>query len=91
VTYALAGRTDDARRILAGLEAEEPNSWVALGLADVHAALGNTEEAIRWLQYEPRHAWWMGIRRKPVFDSLRGDPRFDALVQLLKLPEPGGS
>jgi eukaryotic-like serine/threonine-protein kinase len=85
-TYALAGRADDARRILAELEAEEPNSWIALGLADVHAALGNREEAIRWLQYEPRHAWWMGIRRKPVFDSLRGDPRFDALVQLLKLP-----
>jgi eukaryotic-like serine/threonine-protein kinase len=90
-TYALAGRVADARRILAELEAEEPNSWIALGLADVHAALGNRDEAIRWLQYEPRHAWWMGMRRKPVFDSLRGDPRFDALVQLLNLPERTGS
>jgi serine/threonine-protein kinase len=91
VTYARAGRTADARRILAELEAEPPSSWLALGLAELHAALGDREEALRWLQYEPRHAWWMVIGRMPVFDPLRNDPRFEALVRQLNLPRRTGS
>jgi serine/threonine-protein kinase len=90
VTYAGAGRMGDAHRIAAELEAEPPNSWLALALAELHAALGNKEDALRWLQYEPRHAWWMGIRRKPVFEPLRDDPRFQALVQQLNLPTRAG-
>jgi serine/threonine-protein kinase len=86
VTYALTGRKADAMRIANELEALPPSSWNALNLAKVHAALGNRDAALRWLEYEPRHAFWMGIGGDPVFDPLRGNPRFDALVKRLNLP-----
>jgi serine/threonine-protein kinase len=87
VTYALAGRTEDAKRILQEIEAAPPSSWNAMGLAELHAALGNHDAALKWLEYEPRHGWWMGIRRNPVYDPLRSHPRFQALVKLLNLPQ----
>jgi tetratricopeptide (TPR) repeat protein len=87
VTYALAGRTEDARRILQQLEALPPSSWNAMNLAELHAALGNHDEALKWLEYQPRHGWWMGIRRNPVYDPLRSNPRFQALVQRLNMPQ----
>lgn len=84
--YAMAGRRDDALRILAELEARPPTSWLALGLAELHAALGNRDEALRWLEYQPPHAWWNGIGRVPTFEPLRDDPRFQDLLRRLNLP-----
>ena len=85
-TYARAGRVEDARRIVAELAAEPPSGWYALGLAEVHAALGDTADAIKWLEFKPRHAWWPAIRNEPAFDALRNDPRFMALVAELHFP-----
>jgi thioredoxin-like negative regulator of GroEL len=62
-------RLEDARRILAALAAEPANSWLALSLAELHAAVGNTEDALRWLHYEPRQARWM--RRSPPTPTMR--------------------
>jgi len=83
ITYAAAGRTDDARRILAEMEASPPNSWNALGLAELHAALGNDEAALKWLEYQPRHAWWFGIAGNPLFNGLHDEPRFQALLSVI--------
>lgn len=85
VTYALAGQTDDALQIVAELEAE-PSPWSALGLAQIHAALGHKEEALRWLEYEPRHAWWGGLLDHPVHAGLQQEPRYQALVRMVNLP-----
>ncbi|MBR9990034.1 MAG: protein kinase [Gemmatimonadetes bacterium] len=83
-TYALAGRTADARRIAAELEAE-PSAWNALGLADLHTALGNYDEAFRWLDYEPAHGWLPWSRVNPALEPLRDDPRFMALLRRMDL------
>jgi tetratricopeptide (TPR) repeat protein len=87
VTYARAGRADDARRIVRELEASPPNSWTALGLAELHVALGNPDAALNWLEYQPPHAWFMGIARNPLFEPLHGNPRFDALLKRINLPQ----
>ncbi len=84
-TYALAGRTADARAILAELEARPPTSWGALGLADLHTALGNKDEAFRWLGYDPPHGWLPWSRTNPTLEALRGDPRFQDLLRRLNL------
>jgi hypothetical protein len=84
-TYALAGRTVDARRILAELEAEPPSSWNAIGLADLHTALGNFDQAFRWLDYEPAHGWLPWSRVNPALEPLRDDPRFAALLRRMDL------
>jgi serine/threonine protein kinase/Flp pilus assembly protein TadD len=86
-TYAVAGRTEDARRILAELEAQPPTSWGAIGLADLHTALGNKDEAFRWLAYEPAHGWLPWSRANPALEPLRDDPRFHDLMRHLGLPE----
>jgi hypothetical protein len=90
VTYALAGRHDDARRILEETKqgyARFP-SWVAVGAATIHAALGEADEAAEWLAHEPHHAWTAGIAVDPLFDSLlRGHPKYDALLARLDLPK----
>ena len=86
--YHRAGRTDEALRILGELEAEPPSPWGAVALADLHTALGNTDEAFRWLAYEPAHAWLPWSRNNPNLAPLRDDPRFDELLERLKLPPP---
>ncbi len=86
LTYARAGRTEDARRILEQFEAQPPSSWVAMGLARMHAALGNRDEALHWLEYEPAHGWvaW-GVAWDPVFKPFRNDPRFQAMARRMNL------
>lgn len=85
-SYAVAGRTADALAILAELEAAAPTSWGAIGLADLHAALGNSDEAFRWLDYEYPHGWLPWSRVNPALEPLREDPRFENLLRRLNLP-----
>ena len=86
-TYALAGRRAEAQAILAELETRETSAWNAMGLSELHLALGNKEEALRWLAYEPPHAWIPWSRRNPSLAPLRDDPRFQALMERWNLPE----
>jgi len=81
-TYARAGRTEDALRIVEELEAQPPSTWNANGLALIHAALGNREESLRWLEFEPAHAWlaWVTTSWYRDFDDYRDDPRFQTLL-----------
>jgi len=85
VFYAAAGRTEDALRALRDLEALPPTPYNALRLAGLHAALGNRDEALRWLDYEPKHAFAGWIAWSPEFDSLRDDPRFHAILRGMNL------
>ena len=87
-TYAQAGRTDEARAILVELEQQEITPWTAFSLAVVNAALGDEDEAYRWLNYERPHAWipWIRVDRMlwPGLDP--DDPRFQALLERMNLP-----
>jgi len=85
--YARAGRRDEALKILAELEKEEVDPYGALGLAELYTALGNKDEAFRWLNYEHPHAWVPWIRTNPPFKPLRDDPRFKDLLRKMNLPQ----
>jgi tetratricopeptide (TPR) repeat protein len=84
-TYAHAGRTEDARRILEQIEAEPPSSFNANGLARVHAVLGDRDEALHWLEYEPPHAWVAWTVAGDEFNTFRGEPRFEAVMRRMNL------
>jgi len=86
-TYALAGRRDEARKILADLEAEEVTPFGALCRAYLHTALGEKDQAFQWLNYEQPHAFFPWIRVNPEIEPLRDDPRFQDIVRRMKLPE----
>jgi tetratricopeptide (TPR) repeat protein len=85
-TYAQAGQKDEARKILAELEKEPPSSFNAVTLAGLYTALGDRDNAFKWLAYEPSHAWvpWSvaGLR-----SDWRSDPRFKELLRKFNLPD----
>ncbi|MCJ7629269.1 MAG: hypothetical protein MUO50_12895, partial [Longimicrobiales bacterium] len=89
-TYAWAGRSEEALRITREIEAQPSSPRNALHLSFIYAALGNREESLRWLEYEPPlfslpWAWW-----HPEVSALRDDPRFHAVFRRMNLAfEPG--
>ena len=61
-----------------------PSASLAGSFAIVYLALGDKEEALRWLEqsYQDRAGADIGwIRVDPLLDPLRGDPRFEALAE----------
>jgi TolB-like protein len=86
--YVKAGRVDDARRLLAELEAEPVTPWIAWWRAVAYANLGSLDEAFHWLNYERPHAWLPWIRVLDWFGPLQDDPRFLALLRRMNLPPP---
>jgi tetratricopeptide (TPR) repeat protein len=88
--YALArlGRTDEARRtlreleVMAGLEGTG-----AYEIAFIHGALGEKDEAFRWLDkaYEQRDPGLTYIKIDHTLDPLRSDPRFRELQRRMGL------
>jgi TolB-like protein/Tfp pilus assembly protein PilF len=82
---AQSGDKDAAERMLAELEELSRHRDVrAYWRALLYLSLGNRDEAIRWLEqstanYEGPHITW--IKVDPMLDPLRGDPRFEGLVQ----------
>ena len=86
--YALAGRKENARKILESLTTESRQRYIpAYSLAIIHLSLGEKEEALRLLEksYEDRAPFDTGvfgsIKIDRRLDPLRGDPSFQALVR----------
>jgi len=84
--YARAGRRGEALKVLAELEKEEPNPYRAFGLVGLNAALGNKDEAFRWLNYEHPHCWVPWIRVLPQFKPLWDDQRLHDMLRKMNLP-----
>ena len=82
---AQSGEKDAAVRLLAELEELSQHRYVrSYWRALLCLSLGKRDEAIRWLDkgvagHEGLEIVW--IKVDPMLDPLRGDPRFEALVQ----------
>jgi TolB-like protein/Tfp pilus assembly protein PilF len=83
--YARNGQPGEARKVLASLNEEAKSKYVApYALALVDTALGDKDRAIEELERAYQQGdtnYLFVIKTDPVLDSLRGHPRFDALVQ----------
>jgi Flp pilus assembly protein TadD len=88
VLYARHGKTDQARAMLAKLEAEPPSPWSVWSLSQLHIALGDYDAAFKWLAHRPAHAFLPWIRVHPPFAPIRKDPRFAQLMREMNLPLP---
>src|SRR5947207_5886665 len=91
ITYARMGRQNEARKILEQLVQERGTRYVsAQSIAAVYVALGEKEEAFRWL--ERASAEHSGILQwiafLPEFRALRPDARFPQLLQKIGVPSP---
>jgi eukaryotic-like serine/threonine-protein kinase len=88
--YAKLGKKRDAGLLLKELRAESRRSYVsAYFVSWVCIGLGRKDEAMEWLEQAYRQGdsqiTWLGV--EPVFDPLRSDPRFSALLRRLGLPQ----
>jgi TolB-like protein/class 3 adenylate cyclase/lipoprotein NlpI len=86
--YAVSGQQDKARKIIedTGLE-NMLSSNDYRGVALVHVALEDKEEAFEWLEksYQKHEESLCSIGIDPKFDSIRDDPRFIALLKKIGL------
>ena len=83
--YARHGQKEEARKVLARLNEEAKSKFVApYALALVQVALGDKDRAIEELEQayaKGETNYLFVIKTDPLLDDLRGQPRFDALVQ----------
>ena len=83
--YARSGQKEDARKILTRLNEQRNARRVApYAMALVYLGLGDKEHAIDELDRGYRDGetnYLFVIKVDPLLDDLRGDPRFEALVQ----------
>src|SRR5207247_2577156 len=83
--YASSGNKTEALKILDQLKELSTQRYVsAYSFAILYLGLGDKQEALRWLEqsYQDRAGSDIGfIRVDPLLESLRGDPRFEALAE----------
>jgi len=83
--YAESGRGDQARDILDRLKEQSQRGYVSpYDIAEVHAALGEKDQAFEWLEkaYDVRSSNLRFLKVSQYFtDSLRLDPRFEDLMR----------
>ena len=85
---ACAGQTAKARGLLKRLQAIAKRKYVSpYDFALIHAGLGREEEIFTWLEraLEERSIWLGYLNVEPVFDGLRGHPRFQRLIKRVGL------
>jgi tetratricopeptide (TPR) repeat protein len=90
VAKAQSGDKEAAARMLAELAELGRERYVsAYSRVLLNLSLNNREEAIRWLEQDVANHEGQAARIKvsPMLDPLRGDPRFEALVQKVVGPK----
>jgi TolB-like protein/Tfp pilus assembly protein PilF/tRNA A-37 threonylcarbamoyl transferase component Bud32 len=92
VTYALCGEPARARQKLDELHALEAKQYVdPVNFADIHSALGETDEAMRWYEkaFEDRTPNTAYASIMPLLDpGLAGNKRYEAIVRKMNFPVP---
>jgi TolB-like protein/Flp pilus assembly protein TadD len=85
---AIMGRPEEARQALTALDEMEKHRYVDFfWRALLYLSLGDKDRALQFLEqsYANREGYEIGlIKVDPMLDSLRGEPRFEALVKKVR-------
>ncbi|MHA2303314.1 MAG: tetratricopeptide repeat protein, partial [Candidatus Thorarchaeota archaeon] len=87
-TYVEMGKPDEAWKVLDDLLERSKTEYVSpLPLACLHFALEKNDEGFKLLNkaYEERDERLRFLRIHPLFDSIRSDPRYTALLKKMNL------
>jgi TolB-like protein/DNA-binding winged helix-turn-helix (wHTH) protein/Flp pilus assembly protein TadD len=85
--YAVSGQKEEAIKIINDLEARHPeNHSVDADIALIYVGLDDRDEAISRLNKAFDARFKASILRRPAFDPLRSDPRFQDLLRRMGLP-----
>jgi len=84
MAYAAAGQKKPAQQILAKLQQLAGKRYVLpYNVAKIHAAGADSDKAFEWLEraYEGGNPDLIELNSEPIFDGLRGEPRFSDLMR----------
>ena len=87
--FGAAGRKEEALRLLEELKRRAEQKYVApYFFAGIHIGLGENDTALEYLEkcYQEHSHWLIYLHIDPCMDSLRGNPRFQDLLQRVGLP-----
>jgi tetratricopeptide (TPR) repeat protein len=87
--YAVSGDKGDAERVIAELKRESAHGYVnQYELALIYIGLGQNETAFKSLDsaFREHSDQMIYLKVDPRLDSIRSDPRFTNLVQLVGIP-----
>ena len=90
--YAIAGRRDEAQKILAQLGDLSKQRYVsAFDIAVIYVGLNEPEQALTWLEraYQEHSQFMIYIDTDPRLDSLRTNLRFQDIFRRLRFPSQG--
>jgi len=89
LAYYARGDRSAADAALAEMVARDRN-LLAYQIAEVYAWRGETDKAFEWLQisYDNHDTGTLSLLIDPLMRSLRGDPRYKAMVEKIGLPTP---
>jgi serine/threonine-protein kinase len=85
---ARRGRESEARAVLEELHQRARTRYVSpVAQAGLYVTLGERDHAFEWLEkaYQERRGWLAYLKIEPMLDGLRGDPRFDRLLERMRL------
>jgi tetratricopeptide (TPR) repeat protein len=83
-TVARIDSYDEALALLDTLQARARERYVpSYWLAFVYVGLGDNDQAVEWMSkaFQEHSAWLAWANVEPRFDSLRRDPRFQAILR----------
>ncbi len=86
--YALSGNREKPLQMIDELQAQyEQEIDVVVHLAIIYTGLGEKNEALTWLElaHEKRSGFLVDLILNPVFAPLQSEPRFQALLEKMKL------
>src|SRR5438270_394810 len=85
--YVASGKRIEAVKLLNDLKRRSSTgSSNASEIAMMYASLGDTDQAMNWLEKGFEERFNPGVLLRPGFDPLRSDPRFQQLVHRIGLP-----
>jgi serine/threonine protein kinase/tetratricopeptide (TPR) repeat protein len=88
--YAKIGKSEEAHDILRQVQTSwKPDGRSSLWIGAIHAGLGEKDTAFEWLEkaFREHTSFLAYLKVHPIFDNLRGDRRFDALVKRIGIPD----
>jgi TolB-like protein/tetratricopeptide (TPR) repeat protein/DNA-binding winged helix-turn-helix (wHTH) protein len=86
--YAQSGRRTEALRLVDELKRRQRRNYVpAAAFLDAYLGLGERDQAFAWLEraYQEQSSILQLLKVHPLFDPLRGDPRFADLIHRVGL------
>jgi eukaryotic-like serine/threonine-protein kinase len=88
MTLAYAGRRDEALALLSAISARAVNNYISpVSIAYIYAALDDRDRAFEHLDRAvvERDPNLLGLQSNPIFDPLRNDERYQAILRKMQL------